>query len=80
MQKDVDKGEMLTRSGPTLDRLVDVLQERRTSGVCAAVCPLISKFKDLPTRPIKSARSFLEEGGKTVGVWPPITSRNKPSG
>ncbi|KIH47539.1 hypothetical protein ANCDUO_22398 [Ancylostoma duodenale] len=78
MERDGIRGDVLTKVVLTFDRLIDVLEEWGTLKTWVLVGPPDMNVKsDVPKKLLTLSKKYLEEGGKIVTAWPPITSRNQ---
>ncbi|CAJ0608958.1 unnamed protein product [Cylicocyclus nassatus] len=77
MERDGTRGRVATKVATTFARLLDVLEEWRSYKAWVIVWPLDSNpADDVPQKMMVAAKEYLEEGGKIVTAWPPITSKN----
>ncbi|VDP12167.1 unnamed protein product [Heligmosomoides polygyrus] len=77
IERDGPRGGIVTKVVSNFERLIEVLDDWKASRAWVIVWPLDSQFKDeVPSKLIKLARAYLEEGGLIITAWPPITSRN----
>ncbi|VDL65430.1 unnamed protein product, partial [Nippostrongylus brasiliensis] len=77
MERDGVRGGVVTRVVSSFERLIEVLEEWKTSRAWVIVWPIDSQFKDdVPGRLVRKAKTFLDEGGLIVTAFPPITARN----
>ncbi|VDP50348.1 unnamed protein product [Heligmosomoides polygyrus] len=77
IERDGLRGGIITKVVSNFERLIEVLEDWKTSRAWVIVWPQDSQFKDeIPSKLIKLARAYLEEGVLIITAWPPITSRN----
>ncbi|VDO46610.1 unnamed protein product [Haemonchus placei] len=78
MKKDGIRGGIVTKVVLNFKRLVEVLEEWRSSKSWVIVWPQEADFAECTTANLISlAKSYLEEEGSTATAWPPINSKNQ---
>ncbi|VDO99116.1 unnamed protein product, partial [Heligmosomoides polygyrus] len=79
LEKDGQRGDVLTKMVSSFDRMLELLEEWSSFRTWVIVWPLDSKMdEDKTKRLLKLARGHLQSGGKLVTVWPPINEKNAP--
>ncbi|VDP44095.1 unnamed protein product [Heligmosomoides polygyrus] len=77
LEKDGQRGDVVTKMVTTFDRLMELLEEWSTFRTWVMVWPLDARMdEDKMKRLLKITREHLQNGGKVVTIWPPINERN----
>ncbi|XGW05285.1 hypothetical protein V3C99_016006 [Haemonchus contortus] len=78
MERDGIRGGIVTKVVLNFKRLVEVLEEWKSSKSWVIVWPQEADFAECTTASLISvAKSYLEEGGSIATAWPPINSKNQ---